>query len=42
MENAVGPELYDLSRDRNEKKNLAAEFPDRVLRLKKLHSTLYP
>jgi hypothetical protein len=32
------PELFHISRDRNEKKNLAAEFPERVHRLKQLHS----
>jgi arylsulfatase len=32
------PELYRISRDRNEKKNLAAEFPDRVLELQQIHA----
>ena len=38
MQNAAGPELYDISQDRNEKKNLAAEFPDRVQKMKELHA----
>jgi arylsulfatase len=37
-----GPELYRISRDRNEKKNLAAEFPDRVLKLKQIRAKTYP
>ena len=35
------PELYRISQDRNEKKNLAAEFPDRVLELKQIHAKTY-
>ena len=35
------PELYSISQDRNEKKNLAAEFPDRVLKLKQIHAKTY-
>jgi len=35
------PELYKISQDRNEKKNLAAEFPDRVLELKQIHAKTY-
>jgi len=38
MQNAARPELYDISQDRNEKKNLAAEFPDRVQKMKELHA----
>jgi len=36
------PELYRISQDRNEKKDLAAEFPDRVLQMKQIHATIYP
>jgi len=32
------PELYRITQDRNEKKNLAAEFPDRVGKLKQIHA----
>jgi len=38
MENRASPELYNIRQDRNEKKNLAAEFPNRVLKLKQLHA----
>jgi arylsulfatase A-like enzyme len=38
MENKTKPELYNISQDRNEKKNLAADFPDRILKLKQIHS----
>ncbi len=38
MQNAAHPELYRVSQDRNEKKSLAAEFPDRVQKMKKLHA----
>jgi arylsulfatase A-like enzyme len=41
MENAVSPELYHISQDRNEKENLATKFPDRVLQMQQLHSTIY-
>ena len=41
MENKTNPELYNISQDRNEKKNLAADFPDRVLKLKQIHSDTY-
>jgi len=36
------PELYRIGRDRNEKENLAAEFPDRVLKLKQIHAKTCP
>ena len=35
------PELYRISRDRNEKKNLAAEFPDQVQKMKQIHAKTY-
>ncbi len=41
MENPDSPELYHISTDRNERENLAAQFPDRVQQLKKLHSIIY-
>jgi len=41
MENKARPQLYNIIRDRNEKKNLASEFPDRVLQLKQLHAKAY-
>ncbi|HJN11210.1 MAG: sulfatase-like hydrolase/transferase [Pirellulaceae bacterium] len=41
MENKVGPQLYSISQDRNEKKNLAAEFPTRVLELQQIHAKTY-
>ena len=41
MEKPDSPELYHISTDRNERENLAAQFPDRVQQLKKLHSTIY-
>jgi arylsulfatase len=41
MENKTKPELYNISQDRNEKNNLASEFPDRVLKLKQIHADIY-
>ena len=41
MQNPDNPELYHISKDRNERENLAAQFPDKVQQLKKLHSTIY-
>jgi arylsulfatase len=41
LEKRRSPELYRISQDRNEKKNLAAEFPDRVLKLKQIHAKTY-
>lgn len=41
MQNAASPELYHISQDRNEKKNLAAEFPERVRDMKKLHAKVF-
>ncbi len=39
--NKRSPELYRISQDRNEKKNLAGEFPDRVLKLKRIHARTF-
>ena len=41
LKNRGSPELYRISRDRNEKKNVAAEFPDRVLKLRQIHARTY-
>jgi len=41
MINAGKPELYQLSKDRNETKNLADDFPERVGHLRKLHTSGY-
>jgi arylsulfatase A-like enzyme len=41
MENAARPELYHISQDRNEKKNLAVEYPERVRDMKKLHAKIF-
>jgi arylsulfatase len=41
MQNAARPELHKISQDRNEKKNLAAEFPERVQKLKQIHAKKY-
>ena len=41
MENRAKPELYNIPQDRNEKKNLASEFPKRVLKLKEIHAKTY-
>jgi arylsulfatase len=41
MEDHDGLELYHISTDRNERENLAAQFPDRVQQLKKMHSKIY-
>ncbi|MDE0860204.1 MAG: sulfatase-like hydrolase/transferase [Akkermansiaceae bacterium] len=35
------PELYRMSEDRNEKKNLAAQYPERVRKMKQRQSTLF-
>ncbi len=40
MQNAARPELFHMSQDRNETKNLAAEFPERVQEMKKLHASI--
>jgi arylsulfatase A-like enzyme len=37
----AGPELFRISDDRNEKKNLAAQYPERVHKMKQLHSKLF-
>jgi hypothetical protein len=37
----VGPELYHISQDRNEEKNLAAEFPERVQAMTQRHGELF-
>ena len=42
LQNAARPALFDISKDRNERNNLAAEMPDRVQKLKQLHGTVYP
>lgn len=41
MENKEKPELFRISDDRNEKKNLAAAHPERVQQMKHLHSKLF-
>jgi arylsulfatase A-like enzyme len=41
MENPDNPELYHISKDRNERENLAAQFPDRVLNMKQMHAEIY-
>ncbi|HIK96156.1 MAG TPA: hypothetical protein EYG03_29790 [Planctomycetes bacterium] len=41
LQNAAGPELYHISQDRNEKKNVAAKFPDRVQQMKQLHAETF-
>ncbi len=41
LNNRRSPELYRIGQDRNEKNNLAAEFPDRVLKLKQIHAKTY-
>ncbi len=38
MQNASKPELYDLSRDRNETHDLAKDLPARVTQMRKLHA----
>jgi len=40
MQNKARPELYHISQDRNGKKNLAAEFPERVQKMKQLHAKI--
>jgi arylsulfatase len=35
------PELYRISQDRNEKNNLAAEFPDQVQKMKQIHAKTF-
>ena len=35
------PEFFDLSQDRNESKNLAAQFPEQVLKMKQRHAELF-
>jgi len=34
-------ELYNISQDRNEKTNLAAEFPERVRKMKQIHAQTF-
>ena len=41
MENRVKPELYNIRQDRNEKRNLAEEFPARVQRLQRIHAQIH-
>ena len=41
VQDAAQPELYHIRQDRNEKKNLAALWPERVDQLKQLHSELF-
>jgi arylsulfatase A-like enzyme len=41
MQDAAGPELFHVGQDRNEKKSLAAVWPERVEQLKQLHSELF-
>jgi hypothetical protein len=41
LENRQSPELYRISHDRNEKQNLAAEFPDRVTKLTQIHAKIF-
>jgi len=41
LQNATKPELYDISQDRNGKKNLAAEFPERVRKMKQIHAKIF-
>jgi arylsulfatase A-like enzyme len=38
LQNKGTPELYRMSEDRNEKKNLAAQYPERVRKMTLLHS----
>lgn len=38
LENKGSPELYRISHDRNEKQNLAGEFPDRVSNMTQIHT----
>jgi arylsulfatase len=38
LESKRSPELYQLSQDRNEMQNVAAEFPDRVSKLTQIHA----
>jgi arylsulfatase len=42
VENPAEPELYNLANDRNEQKNLAREYPERLRQLKELHGRLGP
>ena len=41
MESADHPELYHISQDRNEKENLAAEYPEQVEKMKQIHVKAY-
>jgi arylsulfatase len=41
MQDKAGPKLYNISKDRNEKKNIAAEFPERVRKMKQIHAKLF-
>jgi arylsulfatase A-like enzyme len=38
MQNRKKPELYHIRQDRNEKSNLATQFPERVQNMKALHA----
>ncbi|MBT3377001.1 MAG: hypothetical protein HN742_35790 [Lentisphaerae bacterium] len=40
MQSKGRPKLYHISQDRNETKSLAAEFPDRVDKMKQFHAKL--
>lgn len=41
LQDKAQPELFRIDRDRNEMKNLAAEFPNRVRRMKQIHAKTY-
>jgi arylsulfatase A-like enzyme len=41
LQNRAHPELFRIDQDRNEMKNLAAELPKRVLRMKRIHAKTY-
>jgi arylsulfatase A-like enzyme len=35
------PELFNVGKDRNEMKNLVAEFPERVRKMKQIHAEIF-
>ena len=39
--NPAKPELFNIGKDRNEMKNLAPEFPERVRKMKQIHSEIF-
>ena len=41
LQNQAKPELFDLRQDRNESKNLAAQSPEKVLKMKQRHAELF-